>query len=103
MHISPGDAKILSFLIFGVIRLLLCFGIAVFAVIAAWRHSLAGLWVLAAATAIAFVEAIVTTLLSSPWRSESIMRYVNLMSYLSYATIITAFIGWCILAFSRKK
>jgi hypothetical protein len=71
--------------------------------VAAWRHKLTGLWILAAAAAIAFVEATVTTMLSSPWRSENIMRYVNVMSYLSYATTITAFIGWCVLAFSRKK
>lgn len=82
MNISPGDAKVLNFLIFGGLALLLHLGIVVFAIIAAWRHKLTGLWFLAGAAALAFVQASVNILLSSPWRSQSVMSYVNLLSYL---------------------
>lgn len=48
MHISPGDAKVLSSLIFGGLALLIHLGIVVFAIVAAWRLKLKGIWILAA-------------------------------------------------------
>lgn len=107
MHISPGDAKVLSGLILGGLTLLIHLGIVAFAVVAAWRLKLKGIWILAAAVIVGFLQTVINFLVSSPFNligHDTAMKYRLAGSgYLSFATMIFALAGWCILAFSRKK
>ena len=98
-----GEAKLSSFLIFAVIRLIIYFGIVVFALLAARRHKLTGLWILAGASIIGFIQNVINVMLSSPFRHESIIKYADLLACLSYITMVAVLIGWCALAFSTKK
>jgi hypothetical protein len=107
MNIPPGDAKVLNFLIFGGLALLIQLSIVAFAIIAAWRHKLKGMWILAAGTVTGSLQAIMFLLISSPFNlidHDTATKYMHSGSgYLSYATMIIALVGWCILAFSRKN
>jgi len=79
--------------------------IVVFAVIAAWRHKRAGLWVLAAAVILAVLDDVLHLLWSNDFlmRRENTTVYLVVLGYGYYAVIVTALCGWGILAFSRKK
>lgn len=107
MNLSPGDAKVLSSLIFGGLALLIHLGIVVSAIVAAWRLKLKGIWILAAAAIVGLVQTVIIFLITSQlnlvsYNTAMKFRQVGI-GYLSYATMITAFIGWCVLAFNRKK
>ncbi|MFZ1072473.1 MAG: hypothetical protein WAO21_03465 [Verrucomicrobiia bacterium] len=107
MNISPGEAKVLSFLTFSGLTLLVQVGILVFAFVAAWRLKLKGIWMLAAAAIVSFFQTFMFFLISSPFNlvdHDTATKYMHFGSgYLSFATMIIALVGWCILAFSRKK
>jgi hypothetical protein len=107
MNISPGDAKVLNFLIFGGLALLIQLGIVVFAIMAAWRHKLKGMWILTAGTVVGLLQAVAFFLISSPFNlvdHDATTRYMHYGSgYLSFAIMIAALVGWCVLAFTRKK
>lgn len=103
MNISPGDAKVLPFLIFGRLTLLMQLGVGVFAIMAAWRHKLRGMWVWAAGTAVGLVQAVVNFLISSPFNlvdHDTVVKYRLVgAAYLSFATMFAALVGWYVLAF----
>ena len=86
--------------------LLLQFGAAAFAILAAWRHKLKGMWILSAGIVVGALQAVANLLLSSPLNlvdHDTGMKYRLVWSaYLSFATMIIALVGWCVLAFSRK-
>jgi hypothetical protein len=107
MNISPGEAKVLSSLILGGLALLIHLGIVIFAIAAAWRLKLKGIWILAAAAFVGLVQAIIIFLITSQlnWISyDTAMKFRQIgIGYLSYAAMIIALIGWCVLAFSRKS
>ena len=107
MNISPGEAKVLSFLIFGGLTLFMQLGITVFAIMAAWRHRLKGIWILAAGTVIGLFQAVVNFLISSPFNlvdHNTVVKYRLVgVAYLFFPMMIAALIGWCVLAFSRKS
>lgn len=107
MNISPGEAKVLSFLTFSGLMLLVQVGIVVFAFVAAWRLKLKGIWMLAAAATVSFVQTLMFFLISSPFNlidHDTATKYMHYGSgCLSFATMIIALVGWCVLAFSRKK
>jgi hypothetical protein len=107
MNISPGEAKVFSFLMFSGLTLLMQLGIVAFATMAAWRHKLKGMWILAAGTVVGLLQAVINFLISSPFNlvdHETVMKYrLVWVAYLSFAAMIAALVGWCVLAFSRKK
>ena len=107
MNISPGEAKVLSFLTFSGLTLLVQMGIAIFAFVAAWRFKLKGIWILAAAAVVSFVQTLMFFVISSPFNlvdNDTATKYMHVGSgYLSFATMLIALVGWCILAFSRKR
>jgi hypothetical protein len=102
-----GEAKVLSFLIFGALALLIQVSIVVFAIMAAWRHKLKGMWILAAGTVVGLLQSVMFFLIASPSNlvdHDTATKYMHYGSgYLSFATMVAALAGWCILAFSRKK
>jgi hypothetical protein len=107
MNVSPGEAKFLSFLIFSGLTLLMQLGIVVFAVVAARRHKLKGMWILAVGAVVGLLQAVVNFLISSPFNlvdHETVMKYrLVWVAYLSFAAMFAALLGWCVLAFCRKK
>lgn len=102
-----GEAKVLSFLIFGALALLIQLSIVIFAIMAAWRHKLKGVWILAAGAVVGLLQAAINFLISSPFNlidHDTAMKYRLAGSgYLYFATMIAALVGWCVLAFSQKK
>ncbi len=98
-----GDTKLFSFLVFGGIRVVLYLSIVLLAIIAARRYKLSGLWILAVAALVEFVQVVFNSLLASPWRPENFMNYVGIVGNLSYAAAFIAFVGWCMMAFGSKK
>lgn len=107
MNVSPGGAKVLSSLIFDGLTLFIHLGIAVFAILAAWRLKLKGIWILAVAAIVSLVQAGLIFLITSQLNLVSHDTAVKLrqigIGYLSFATMIIALVGWYVLAFSRKK
>lgn len=79
--------------------------ILVFAVIAAWRHKLKGLWILAASAILAAIDDVLHMASSENFlvRHENTRVYLVLLGYVYYATMLTALCGWCVLALRRRK
>jgi hypothetical protein len=107
MNVPPGEAKVLSFLIFSGLTLLMHSGIVVFAIMAAWRHKFKGMWILATGAVVGLLQAVVNFLISSPFNlvdHDTAMKYrLAGVAYLSFATMTAALIGWCVLAFTRRE
>jgi hypothetical protein len=100
-----GEAKFISFLFVRGVRLIVQLGIVVFAILAAKRHQLPGLWILAVAAALTALQAIANVMISSPFLSvehDNMMKYYCLVEYSYYVTMFVALCGWCVLAFSQR-
>lgn len=106
MNISPGAAKIVSFLVFNGSALIIQAAVVTFAIIAALRHKLKGLWVLTAGTIVGLVQSVVNFVMSSPLHfvdQDAAMHYrLAGAAYLSFTTMLVALTGWFILAFVRQ-
>lgn len=101
-----GEAKLLSFLVFAGLRLVVQLGIIVFAVIAALRHKLTGLWILVAAAVLTAFHVVANIVISSPFQivaHDNVMGYLNALGYVYYAIMFIALGGWCCLALSGRK
>lgn len=102
-----GVTKLLSFLIFSGFSLLIQLGIVIFAVIAAKRQKLRGLWILAGGTIIGSLQAIVNLLISPSLNlvdHDTAMKYrLVVAGYLYFTTMLILLVGWCVLAFHHKK
>jgi hypothetical protein len=80
-------------------------GIVVFAVIAAWRSRLTGVWILAGATVLAVAASAAQIVLTTDFlmRHQISANYLVLIGVGYYAAMVTALSGWGVLAFGRKK
>ena len=101
-----GEAKLLSFLLFAGLRFLVQLGIIVFAIIAARRHKLTGLWILVAAAVLTAFHVLANAVISAPFQivlHDNVMGYLNALGYVYYAIMLIALGGWYCLAFNRRK
>jgi len=101
-----GAEKIISFLVVEGLRLLIQIAIVVVAIIAARRHKLPGLWILAGAALATAIHVIANIAISSPFgfvEHDEMMKYFQMLGYLYYSIMFIALCGWCALAFSRRK
>lgn len=80
-------------------------GILIVAVIAARRHRLGGLWLLAGAAAGLALRDIANAVLSPSFiaNNEKVMVYWISLQYFPFLAAVTALCGWWVLAFSRKR
>jgi hypothetical protein len=101
-----GGAKLISFLVFAGLRLVIQLAIVVFAVVAARRHKLSGLWILVGAAILSALHATANVIISSPFQivdHENAMRYYTLLGYVYYSAMFIALGGWCVLAFAHEE
>jgi hypothetical protein len=78
--------------------------ILVIAIVAARRHRLAGLWLLAAAAAVMTLHSIANLVLSSLIASnDRVMTFWIALQYVPFFAALVALCGWCVLAFSRAR
>jgi hypothetical protein len=75
------------------------------AIVAARRHRLGGLWLLAAAAAALALRDIANAALSPSFiaSNEKVMVYWIALQYVPFFAAVIALFGWCALAFSRKR
>ena len=100
-----GSAKLISFLLVEGLRLFLALAIVIFAIIAARKHKLGGLWVLVAATIMAALNDLARVLISSPIavvHHDDALSYLKLLGPIYFLITLATFIGWCALAFCKK-
>jgi hypothetical protein len=85
--------------------LLVQLAILVIAILAARRHRLAGLWLLAAATAVLTLHSIANLVLSPSLiaNNDRIMTFWISLQYVPFFAALVALCGRCILAFSRRR
>jgi hypothetical protein len=98
--------KLLSFLVFAGFRLVIQLAIIVFAVVAARRHKLKGLWILVGAAVLTAFHVVANIVISSPFQivdHQNAMRYYGVLGYVYYAIMFIALCGWCVLAFTHRK
>ena len=84
---------------------ILCVAILVVSIIAAWRHRLAGLWVLALAALLAVTHSILYVVLSSLMHSghDSLMVYWVGLQFVPFFIAAVALCGFLVLAFTTKR
>ena len=80
-------------------------GIVVFAVIAARRYKLKGLWILAAGAVVGVISDVVRVVISADFLSRHgySLNYLALIGIGYYMAMVMAVCGWGVLAFGRKK
>lgn len=101
-----GAAKLLSFLIFNGVEVLVHLGIVAFAILAACRHRLIGIWLLAAAALLSFLQLVVWVIGFAPINGaghNDIRQFMGAVTLLRYSAGILALCGWCSLAFTRRR
>jgi hypothetical protein len=79
--------------------------IVVFAIIAARRYKLKGLWILAAASVLGVVSDIMRLVISVDFLSRHgySLNYLALIGFGYYMAMVMAVCGWGVLAFGRRK
>ena len=100
-----GAAKLTSFLVFGGFQLIALLAGAGFAVVAACRYKLLGLWLLAGGTVLLALNGSGHLLMACPMQiveHDTLMKYFNVVGWFYYASLFTTLAGWCILALRRK-
>jgi hypothetical protein len=100
-----GVAKSISFLAFGGFQLIALLAGAGFAVVAAFRHKLLSLWLLAGGAVLLALNGSGHLLMACPVQiveHDTLMKYFNVVGWFYYASLFTTLAGWCILALRRK-
>ncbi len=84
---------------------ILCLAILVVSIIAAWRHRLAGLWVLTLAAFLAATHSILYIVLSSLMHSghDNLLVYWVGLQFVPFFIAAVALCGFLALAFTRNK
>jgi hypothetical protein len=79
--------------------------ILVIAIVAARRHRLSGLWLLAAAAAVMTLHSIANLVLSPSLiaSNDRVMTFWISLQYVPFFAALVALCGWCVLAFSRAR
>ncbi|MGA2870818.1 MAG: hypothetical protein ABSF34_16855 [Verrucomicrobiota bacterium] len=79
--------------------------LAVLGVLAARRHKLPGLWVIAAAAILSLLQrvALALVVLLVPSRGDSARMFAPLNFYPGMLIVLIAIVGWAMLAFPRTK
>ena len=104
MNTSQHLSYLISSLVHSFLWLFILIAVAVFAAIAAWRHKLKGLWILAAATLLTTLHDILSAVLDSMAHAgHDVMVYQVGLTYIPFLTVLVVLCGWCVLAFCRKK
>ena len=80
-------------------------GIVVFAVTAARRYKLKGLWMLAVASVLGVVSDVLRIVISVDFLSRHgySLNYLALIGFSYYVAMVMAVCGWGVLAFSQKR
>ena len=80
-------------------------GIVLLALIAGWRHKTWGVWLLAAASALAAITSAAQILMSVEFlsRHQLSLNYLWLIGFGYYAAMVLGLCGWAVLAFTRTR
>lgn len=100
------ETKLIATFVFGGLQIFVHLAIVVFAVIAARRYKLAGMWLLVAAVTLDTLERTANIVMSFPMQAFQDYRkegYFMIIGYVYSAIMLITLCGWAVLAFSRRK